>query len=278
MKYNNSKPISVIMATRNNAQFLETTIQSIRVQTHSNFEFVIVDDASTDDTAQILQHYSTLDKRIRILTNKTNVGVAESRNRCLDSAQHRWIAIMDGDDASHPQRLARQIAHSDAFSSKLVGVGMFWCNSNLKPVRMTLYPKTTNEIRSTIFKRSPFCLPSCMFDRDAMPEKRYNKSLQPCEDLDFFLEVIFNNECSNVQEPLYYYRTYNQQTSSIRGNEMLFRTLYLRWKAIVEFNAQPRPLDYVYNLAHLITVVIPAPVRMKLWGKINARVIQGPRP
>ncbi len=105
--------ISVIMPTYNRAELLPRAINSILWQTYKDFEFIIVDDGSTDDTARLLKEYADKDKRIRILRNEKNKGIAYSRQRGLDAARGKYIAVMDSDDWSVPERLQKQIDFMD---------------------------------------------------------------------------------------------------------------------------------------------------------------------
>ncbi|MGN1062757.1 MAG: glycosyltransferase family 2 protein, partial [Alphaproteobacteria bacterium] len=87
--------ISVVMSTYNRAYALPTSVDSILNQTYGDFEFIIVNDGSTDNTAQVLAAYADKDKRIRVLTNKQNKGLIYSLNRGLDAARGKYIARMD---------------------------------------------------------------------------------------------------------------------------------------------------------------------------------------
>ena len=102
--------ISVIMAVYNGCDTLSEAIQSILNQTYQNIELIICDDASTDDTWELLQTWSRKDCRIRLLRNPKNEGAAIARNRCIEQARGGYIAIMDADDRSMPRRLELQLA------------------------------------------------------------------------------------------------------------------------------------------------------------------------
>lgn len=101
--------VSVVMGVYNGERFLGEAVESILNQTFTDFEFIIVDDGSTDDAWQILTAYAARDDRIRLLRNKANRGVAYSANKGIACARSEYIARMDADDISHPERLARQI-------------------------------------------------------------------------------------------------------------------------------------------------------------------------
>lgn len=102
-------PISVLMTVFNGQQWLNEAIRSVLDQTYSDFEFVIVDDGSTDATPDILRRATRLDSRIRIVSHE-NMGVSRSVNAVLPELQHEWVARFDADDLMMPQRLERQAA------------------------------------------------------------------------------------------------------------------------------------------------------------------------
>jgi hypothetical protein len=104
--------VSVVMSVYNGERYLREAMDSILNQTFRDFEFIIIDDASTDGTAGILQGYD--DPRIVLLTNANNIGLTESLNRGLGSARGKYIARMDADDISLPKRLEKQVAYLDA--------------------------------------------------------------------------------------------------------------------------------------------------------------------
>lgn len=100
--------ISVVMPVYNSGQFLGESIESILNQTFDNFEFIIIDDFSTDNSISIIKKYMKNDDRIILIENKRNYGPAFTRNRGLEIAKGRYIAIMDSDDISLPDRLEKQ--------------------------------------------------------------------------------------------------------------------------------------------------------------------------
>lgn len=100
--------VSIIMPSYNTAPYIRETIQSVLDQTYQNWELIIVDDCSTDNTDDVVA--SIKDERIRYLKNEKNSGAAVSRNRALREAKGRWIAFLDSDDLWMPEKLEKQIA------------------------------------------------------------------------------------------------------------------------------------------------------------------------
>ncbi len=101
--------VSVVMPVYNREDLVSRAIESILSQTFTDYEFIIVDDGSTDNTSKILNDYSKLDKRIKVIRNETNRGIPFSRNRGMKAARGTYIAIMDSDDYSLPDRLAKSV-------------------------------------------------------------------------------------------------------------------------------------------------------------------------
>lgn len=101
--------ISIIMASYNTAKFISETIESVSVQTYSNWELIIVDDCSTDDTDAVVRPYLA-DDRIRYIKKRKNSGAAVSRNCALREAKGKWVAFLDSDDLWFPEKLEKQIS------------------------------------------------------------------------------------------------------------------------------------------------------------------------
>lgn len=102
--------VSIIMPNYNCEKFIDETINSVLAQTYGNWELLIVDDCSTDNSVEIIKRYCDTDERIKLLVNETNSGAAASRNWALREATGRWIAFLDSDDIWLPQKLEMQLA------------------------------------------------------------------------------------------------------------------------------------------------------------------------
>ena len=109
----NDPKVTVLMSAYNGARYLRDAIESILGQTFTNFEFLIINDCSTDRSGEILRGFR--DPRIRIINNEKNIGLTRSLNRGLTQARGQYIARLDADDISHPERLAKQVRHLDAY-------------------------------------------------------------------------------------------------------------------------------------------------------------------
>ena len=115
--------VSVIMPAYNAERFIEEAIRSVMSQTVSDWELIVIDDCSTDNTFQIAQHLMTQDSRIILLRNSENSGVAKTRNRGIECAKGNYIAFLDSDDIWHSEKLERQLNKIQA-----VDAGMCYCS------------------------------------------------------------------------------------------------------------------------------------------------------
>lgn len=104
-----SEKVSIIMPSYNVSRFISESIESVMAQTHDNWELIICDDGSTDDSATIAHDYAARDSRILVVNNKYKKGAPGARNSCLDVAEGRYIAFLDSDDLWLPSKLALQI-------------------------------------------------------------------------------------------------------------------------------------------------------------------------
>ena len=105
----NQPLVSVIMPCYNMASYISDSIKSVIAQTYPHWELLIVDDASTDDTVNIIESYSQSETRIRFAIKKQNSGIADTRNQCIQMAQGRFLAFLDADDIWHPEKLEKQL-------------------------------------------------------------------------------------------------------------------------------------------------------------------------
>ncbi len=119
MSDNRERPvISVVMPAYNAAHYIEQAIRSVQAQTMENWELIVVDDCSTDNTIQLVQKIAVEDDRIHLLLNDVNQGAAASRNRALDACCGQYVAFLDSDDMWRPEKIAEQMkkactAHAD---------------------------------------------------------------------------------------------------------------------------------------------------------------------
>lgn len=112
--------VSIIMPAYNSEKHIRESIESVLSQSMEDWELLVIDDASQDETADIVQRYALLDKRISLFKNDRNIGTAKSRNIGLDNAKAKWVAFLDSDDIWYSNKLERQLEIAEKEGAELV--------------------------------------------------------------------------------------------------------------------------------------------------------------
>ncbi len=204
--------VTVLMPVYNGEQYLEESIDSIISQTFTDFEFIIVDDGSTDKTPVILNRYT--DARIIKLRNPENLGMTNALNRGLLAAQGKFIARMDADDISLPERLAKQVAFME--NNPQVGLCGTWIqliDSDRSKDNILKLPTDDATLRCELLFDSPLAHPSVMFNRKQLfaNQLAYNPSYQYCQDYDLWVRCSTHFALANIPEVLLNYRFHPKQ-------------------------------------------------------------------
>jgi glycosyltransferase involved in cell wall biosynthesis len=204
--------VSVITATYNDGPYLSQAIESILNQTFSDFEYIIIDDASADDTAKILHGYAAQDARIVVHRNNENMGRAISRNCALELAHGKWVAVFDGDDISHPERFERQLAYLNARPEvDYMGTGCHYINKQTGESisdRVFIPPLTHGQIRWKLCYDFPFHHSSTIGRRKLfISAGRYPEVYPVCEDISLWMGMVNQNaHFANIPDKLLTYR------------------------------------------------------------------------
>lgn len=201
--------ISVLMTVFNAEAHLDVAIQSILDQTFKDFEFLIVDDASTDRSVAIAEGWAAKDARIRFVPNATNKGQTTCLNQGLKLAKSEWIARQDADDFSLPKRLEKQWkAATRNPSLALIGVNGWIVNENGVPDGMIHAPLHDPGIRWSLPFRNPFIHTGVMFHR-LLPDNSpalYDEEFRICQDWDLWDRLLLHGQGTNLPERLVIYR------------------------------------------------------------------------
>jgi glycosyltransferase involved in cell wall biosynthesis len=183
--------VSVIMATYNASAFLEDSIESILDQTLKDFEFIIVDDCSTDLSWDILSRYQALDRRIVLLKNQENCGPAASRNRALEFAQGDYIAVLDSDDIALKHRLEKQLLYMESHSDVgMISSGVEYIDKNGQSMGIFLPPKSSLLLRWKLIYSNPVRHSTAFWRRQSVNDLvGVYDSVSYAEDYDFFVRI-----------------------------------------------------------------------------------------
>lgn len=267
MKMNKAKPqISVVLPVYNAEKYIKGAIESILNQTFKDFELIIVNDASTDNTLDILKEYAKRDKRIVIVNNKENLYIAGALNEGIKEAQADIIARMDADDISYPQRFQLQY---DLISTNenmgVVGCNIEIINEEGNIVDRRKYPTTSKELKKVILRYSPFAHPATMFRKKCWEEfGGYDGKWSPSEDLDLWFKIGSKYDFGSVSSYLFCYRVFMASHSNKKERKVEFMVLQMRLNAIKNLGYKPSLYDLIYNFGQFITLFI-MPVSFRIW-------------
>ena len=215
--------VSVLMPVYNNARFLQKAVDSILSQTFTDFEFIILDDGSNDESLKILKHCAAEDQRIRLLSRE-NRGLIKSLNELLKHAQGELIARMDGDDVSLPDRFNRQIEFLHHHPKVVcVGGGYEQIDDQGRIMRYRVPPTTNAEIQEQALRgQTPINHPSMMARRSAMMQVGgYDEAYPSAEILDLLLKLGEVGELANLEDVVIKYRWHRQSISDSKQQEQI---------------------------------------------------------
>tara|TARA_R110002111_G_scaffold66609_2_gene108573 strand:+ start:365 stop:1240 length:876 start_codon:yes stop_codon:yes gene_type:complete len=231
------------MPVYNVENYLSAAIESILTQTFTDFELIVIDDGSTDKSLEILEQYTALDERVKLFKQE-NRGISYTRNRLLSLAQSEYIAWMDSDDISLPQRLETQLQYLKCYDDVLA-VGSFTILTDKENNDLCLWkvPVSHEEIDGRHIKGvgGAIVFPSSMM-RKTIVEKvgGFDDSLIGAEDLNLFLKLAEKGKLANLDCVLYRYRQHIQSISYNSRTQIVKDTLYT-----IEQAHQRRNLEYV---------------------------------
>lgn len=266
--------VSVIMPVYNAERYLTEAINSILSQTLKNFEFILINDASTDKTLQMIHKFQKKDKRIRIINNKKNLQMAESLNLAINQAKSDFIARMDQDDISLPDRLKVQYAFMQSHPYVvMVGNNVLIIDEMGQVVSKRTYPITSLGLKKIMFRYSPFAHPTVMFRKDAIQRLGgYSPEKHPCSDIDLWFRLGKDYEFASIPRFLFKYRLsfssgshHNLKLTEITG-------IKIKIDAIKKYGYKPSLYDIIYNILQFATMwFMPFRARIRLYNILRSR-------
>ena len=247
--------ISVLLPAFNAAPVLCASVQSVLDQTFGDFELLIVNDGSTDETAAILREIR--DPRVRVLTNPTNRGLTRSLNRALAEARGEFIARQDADDLSEPHRFEKQIAFLRARPHvALLGTAGWRVNSSARTTGSNDLPTTHDAILWTSVTDNPFLHTSIMFRRAVIAGEfgGYDEEYLICQDFALWSRIAARRQVANLVQRLVRMREHPASLTQTRAEQTtseVNRILESNWNRIFpgrEFTAEERDLLVSFRL------------------------------
>lgn len=210
-----SKPkVSVIMSVYNDEQYLSEAIDSILNQTYSKFEFIIINDGSTDSSSEILDEYKRKDSRV-IVINQKNVGLTKSLNKAIKLSTGDYIARMDSDDISHRDRLQKQVDFLMAnVDYALVGTNVIKIDEHGKHLEVNKTKYHHNDICDTFKNRNCIAHGSVMINKELLGDLlKYDETFLYAQDFRLWAKIAKRFKIANLKEPLYMLRLHKESLS-----------------------------------------------------------------
>lgn len=258
--------ISVLMPVYNGAKYLDTAIDSVLTQTFKDFEFIIVDDNSTDSSQGIIKKYLKLDKRLVYIPLKRHVGTSKALNIGLSEANGKYIARMDADDYSYPNRLKYQYKFMETHPEVGVSGGAIEvCDEKLKIRYIRRYPLRDKELRKIIFLYSPFAHPATIWRRSLLEElSGYNENVPLSQDAELYFRIGNVAKFANLKDVLIKLRMHENSSSVSKNRAQEKYAIYARIKGVMEYGYSARVVDWVYIIFRLFSMFL-IPTKIKFW-------------
>lgn len=230
--------VSVIMPSYNKEKYIGEAIESIIRQTFSDWELIIIDDCSTDHSVEVIRSYQ--DDRIRFYENSFNIGIAENRNQGIALATGKYIALLDADDISLPERLEKEIVFLDEHPEIDVVFGGFKEIDGEDIIRETYFTplKNPDYIKANLMIMDVIPNGSCMYRKDfiAQHDIRYRDGYLGMDDYLFWVECSLHGRISGMTDVFLLWRnTSNNGTNVYKYSPEYRETRERKYSEILSF-------------------------------------------
>jgi len=261
--------VSVLMPNYNGSGYLKAAIESILEQSYQHFEFVIVDDCSTDNSWEIIKEYADRDERIIPIRNEENSGVARSLNHGLQFCKGEWVARMDSDDISHHDRLLNQLDFLHSTDSDVCGCAMTIIDENGVKSGVRHYPAHVDS--KEISLESPVAHPTVVFRTDLLHKSgSYNEIFESAEDYELWLRFFRDGaKFVNCNERLYLYRIHSLQVKNLNTKKQLRTTIKVKKLAKNEYGIHFPFTSHMRLLGEQLLTFLPQRLIYKLFRLIK---------
>jgi glycosyltransferase involved in cell wall biosynthesis len=241
-----SPSVSVVMSVFNGQAFLTEAIESILGQTFRDFEFLVIDDGSTDKTAEILASYAARDDRLHVVRHE-NRGRTASLNTGIGLAKGKYIARMDADDVALPNRLEQQVAFMERhLRVGLLGGAYEKIDSEGVSLGNVCSPLEDSEIRSVMLHYNPMCHPAVIMRRQMVLDVGgYRRAFSESEDYDLWLRMAERCQLANLEQRILRYRIHPRQVSIANAIHQTLCVLAARSAAELRMRGKADPLSGV---------------------------------
>ncbi|MGB6191197.1 MAG: glycosyltransferase [Terracidiphilus sp.] len=253
--------VSVVMCVFNGERFLHEAAESILAQSFRDFEFIVIDDGSSDSTPLILDAFAGRDARLKV-HHEPHLGLIASLNKGCGLARGEYIARMDADDIAKPDRLALQMefmkGHPDI---GVLGGAVELMDSDGRTIACSQNPPEDAEIRKALQHRCPLWHPTVVFRREVFAQAGGYRSVVDAEDYDFWLRVAERFQMANLSSVLLQYRLHPGQTSLQGRVRQSLGMLAARAAADKRSRNLPDPLNEPRDLTPELLVEWGIPLR-----------------
>jgi glycosyltransferase involved in cell wall biosynthesis len=241
--------VSVVLSVRDGAPYLGAAMRSILSQTETALDLIIIDDGSSDTGMNIARSFK--DPRMRIIEDNAQLGLVERLNQALDSAPTQFVARMDADDISAPNRLERQLAFMTAHPE--VGIcGSWYMLFKFEGLEEARLPTGHFRIAARTLFDSPFGHSTVMFNMKHLDQHglRYSKEAEHAEDYELWERAHPLVRMANIPEFLLYYRQHPEQVSLAKASEQRRVSDQVRGRALERFGISATPEQIALHCAY----------------------------
>ena len=208
--------VSVIIPTYNRAHLIDKAINSVLSQTYQDYEIIVVDDASTDNTKEVVKDFT--DSRISYIFHTNNLDISAARNSGIKASQGKYIALLDSDDEWLPEKLDKQINKFEKESLKIgvIYTGSYYIDEKGNQIRKVHVPIKEGYIYEDLLRAGGYlCLSSTLIKRECFKKVGlFDENLPPCEDLDMWIRIAKYYKFSYIKDLLVATRIHNNQITN----------------------------------------------------------------
>jgi glycosyltransferase involved in cell wall biosynthesis len=263
--------ISTFMKSYNHERYIPEAIESVLTQDFEDLELIIVDDASTDESRQIIERYAEQDSRVRVIFHEHNLGITRVVNDGIDAARGKYIAQLDSDDVWAPDKLRKQLAVVERDENVIVWSEGTLIDQNGQPLDKNFSElvesaakKKSGNLFQTLLRGNYIFGSTLLYKRTNLGDLRYDDRFMYNNDYKFLLELARTYDFHYIAEPLAMYRIHGKNTLVGRGIEAEKR----RRRAFVEEISilQEVLLQYRGELPNAINADIYGTIGLRCWG------------
>jgi len=229
--------VSIVLPVYNGEKYLEQAIESVISQTYDNWELIIINDGSTDNSEKLVFNYT--DNRIKYLLNETNRGIIYSMNRGLDEARGEFIARLDADDIALPFRLEKQVEFLKV-NKEYVLCGSYFqtIDTSGKVLKNVKFPDNDLDAQSYLLLHNCFCHSAIMMRAGIAKELKYDPEYQVCEDYDLWYRISRKGKIINLPIFMSLYRLHSGNISLTKREIMFTNVNKINKKILMDLDIE----------------------------------------